>query len=392
MSSSTAATPSATAAAPVARLARHPTIAPLLSSLNAYYAEDADAPGQPSVVYAELHAAWWPLARAKHRSTPSSASISAGGTADCRVWPAFLEWHIRGDVIDILCHRVFKERLSAINAVADRRTRFARVATLLQMDHYRTILWLGDDVAMKANSLKSLASLLASTAQRRLAPGALLAELYAAALERHRDDLAGPPLVTSADVTVVFRRYRDPAPSRRSSATPSTLAPTPGPSASAATASAPPSTPTLAARKRPAHLVPESEPEPKKRCMKYVGGDRGNEGNEDNEGDEEEEEDVEAGRGVSSHDMSPFRPDLSSFGGESPPFLLSGGQNQNQNQNEDEARARARRLALLQSVVDFEAPVAQAVGAQTAGFWLVFQQFASQLMKAEVEVEDEDDG
>ncbi|KAI3317946.1 hypothetical protein HD806DRAFT_550143 [Xylariaceae sp. AK1471] len=341
-------------AAPVARLDRHPSLAPLLISLNGYYtAKDIDAPGQPSQMYSDLRVAWWPLARAKYVSNPS---------VECRVWADFFVANIRADALDVLCHAIFGSALAAIRGQAELRQRFERVTSLLGKSSFEAFVWLGDEVSRKSNSLKNLSSLLAPTGRHALRPAALLAELNAEMLRRHADNPASPPVLASIDVTNVFRRYNPRPPSRMSSATPSNNAFPPAP------ALAP-----VASTKRPvaevqAEAEVNSRPSSAKRARLH----------EDDEDDDEDT--IEIGRGDES-DLASFRELSSGFGPSPFPPGCSGlGDDVGAG---DLKRGCEARMALLRPVIEFETPTAEQVGGQTAGFWGVFRGFAEQLMKAE---------
>ncbi|KAI0410513.1 hypothetical protein F5X98DRAFT_381711 [Xylaria grammica] len=391
-------------------LHRHPDLAPLISNLNAYY-ENSDGPGQPSRLYEELRAAWWPLARAKHIASRSAAAV--GGRAatapsqDCRVWPRFFTAYIHSDKIDVLGYAIFHAAVRDVQAAKERRTRFSRVAALLDKAPWETLLWLGADVAMRSNSLKNIARLLASPNDRVLEPEALLRELYGAALERHRNDPAAPPSLTSADVTVVFQRYRPKAASRGTSATPSVASSSHAPSTSVAVAA----TAAAGSKRRATGPAPESAPEAKRPRRSHAHLSR-LDGNNDEEGEDqgpcdnadpddddndEEEEDVEQPRGVPRPDHSPFAPslDLSPLSGASASIdtpsvsladLVSAvaedcGVDADDALVSATARARVRRVALARLVAACPPPsLAEARNAAEAGFWAVFRDLAQQLL------------
>ncbi len=47
-------------------------------------------------------------------------------SVNCRIWASFFKLHIRGNVVDMLCHIIFGEEMQAVESVSDRRTLFAR--------------------------------------------------------------------------------------------------------------------------------------------------------------------------------------------------------------------------------------------------------------------------
>ncbi|RWA05314.1 hypothetical protein EKO27_g9793, partial [Xylaria grammica] len=316
-------------------LHRHPDLAPLISNLNAYY-ENSDGPGQPSRLYEELRAAWWPLARAKHIASRSAAAVG-GRTAtapseDCRVWPRFFTAYIHSDKIDVLGYAIFHTAVRDVQAAKERRTRFSRVAALLDKAPWETL----------------------AVARRRRRHAQQLAQEHRAAArfpERPRPRARGAAPRTSIYLTrfsldvgtkmdtqlplyaicpLLFGRltqsrmirgvgYRPKATSRGTSATPSVASSSHAPSTSVAVAAAA----VAGSKRRATGPAPDSEPESKRlrRSHAHLSRLDGNddEGGEDqgprdiadpDDDDDDEEEDVEQPRGVPRPDHSPFAPSL----------------------------------------------------------------------------------
>ncbi|KAI1747745.1 hypothetical protein F4782DRAFT_535107 [Xylaria castorea] len=381
--------------APTARLDRHPSLVPLLNSLNGYYtpAED-DEPGHLSQAYHDLRTAWWPLARAKYlaqqqQQPPPPSSSSPTTVRECRVWADFFTRHIRADVRDVLCHGIFAPDLAVVRNRAatggDLRQRFERVATLLGRSPYEAFVWLGTVVAAKSNSLKTLSALLAPTGRYRVRPAALFDELHAEMLRRHADVPETPPELSSLDVTNVFRRYHPgPSSSRVGSAVPSSRASSVAPTPVHVPVLAP-----IAGTKRPAAEQAEAEDEA--------------------EADKEEEGGPASAKrarllllgSLNSSFDSPevARGSVSALSpgfGQISPLVITGqlgggGDDDDDDNDNDEGDAgntsgrggREARMALLRSVLEFHQPTVDEVGGQTAGFWGVFRGFAEQLMRAE---------
>ncbi|KAI1291139.1 hypothetical protein F5Y03DRAFT_403625 [Xylaria venustula] len=368
---------------------RRPEIEPLLGELNRFY-NQGDGPGQPSQLYDELLAAWWPLARAKYYENREATEQV---NSDCRIWPAFFEKYILSDRIDVLGYAIFSPMLGKISEMADRKTRFNRVVHLLKQQPWQTLLWLGPDVSMKTNSLKHISALLGSPKEAQLKPNELLAQIYEEMLVRHNNDHTVAPSPTSADVTTIYNRYRRKAPSRAPSAVPSMIS-------APVTATA-----ALAERRKRAaeDPVPELEPEPKRQKRSHTRrtdreDDEGHD-DEDGEGDEEMEE-PENGRSCRSP-LLDVELELSSNENDSAllPSSSSSSSSSNFDLSSTAAAAAAADLTTLGSstnsttveeaeqrrmlarlVAGSATPSAEDVGAARAGFWAVFKHMAQNLL------------